>query len=157
MDRFYAPELIRAWNLYAEGKLGIDDEVHAYGSPVDVYAFAVTLWELAWRDVAYGQAALGPKGCTPRTKQRNKMAFWDSVLEMKRPDPLPEMFGEGFCSLLKDCWKDAPDERPVFTDILVRTCQGRRALDLCYACCLRSRALAIPQSSTAISWGMKRY
>jgi hypothetical protein len=114
VDRFVAPEVILSARNYPATL-----EKHTLDKKVDVYAYAVTLWEIATRNAAYGDDGLGQLKCSPKPRTNKASELYDDVLQGVRP-PLPvDEYGDGFCTLLKDCWHQDPEERPVFEKILV--------------------------------------
>lgn len=106
VSRFCAPEVI----LEVHPKFPDADSRAHYGPPADVYAFAVTVFELATGLEAYAPS------------DGNRLALWSQVLNGLRPTPLPkQQFGQKFCMLLEDCWHKDADQRPTFREILVGT------------------------------------
>jgi serine/threonine protein kinase len=89
-------------------------EHRAYGSPVDVYSFAITLWELLSGKVPYAhltplQAAVGV------------------VQKGLRPD-VPPGCPLDLYKLLEDCWHGDPEMRPDFSSVTQRMQQMYKTL-----------------------------
>ena len=75
-----------------------------YNKSVDVYAFAITMWELFSREVPYNRS--------------DAITIRDKVLSNQRlPLPLP-MAPARLSRLVGDCWSEISDERPDFTTVV---------------------------------------
>lgn len=70
-----------------------------------MYSYGVILWELLTRQCPYDK--LSPIQCALAVLQRDQ-----------RP-PIPKWCPPSFYALIKKCWKQDPEERPQFQDILV--------------------------------------
>ncbi len=92
-----------------------------YGPAVDVYAYAIMLWELASRRAAYDGKDSAPPLADLESRVKHIKEFWSRVEGGLRPDPLPSAFGEEFCGLITACWQKDFKQRPTFKKILVRT------------------------------------
>ncbi|EFN56509.1 hypothetical protein CHLNCDRAFT_30642 [Chlorella variabilis] len=83
----------------------------------DTYSFGLVLWELlTWRLPWAGMAPLqimrlATSGQRPECPERGSL-----------PGPGSEEFGglEEYCQLIRDCWAQRPEERPLFIDVVPR-------------------------------------
>ena len=78
-----------------------------YGSPADVYAFGVVIWELCTREIPF----------TDKPSYAWAHNVEDDVCRGFRP-PVRDSFPAIFSSLMQECWNQKPEERPVFTQIV---------------------------------------
>jgi serine/threonine protein kinase len=94
--RWMAPE------LYSTVTLRHGEKKH-YNHKVDVYSFAIVLWELLHNKL-------------PFEGMSNLQAAYAAAFKNIRPsaDNLPEELSE----ILTSCWKEDPSERPNFTQIV---------------------------------------
>lgn len=84
-----------------------------YSFPVDVYSFGVVLWELATRRVPFEGLELA-------------QVVRAVLVAGERPAPLPSTSGGAltravpprYVRLMKACWAQKPERRPVFPEIL---------------------------------------
>lgn len=90
--QWMAPEILRSSPFYDE--------------KVDVYSFAVMLWEMLAQKQPYGNM----------TQDQMVMAILEKGL---RPEILPEYGPPGLIDLIKVCWNEKPSERPSFSQISV--------------------------------------
>ena len=86
-----APEVVRMEN---------------YTEKIDVYSFAIVLWELVMRDEPYS----GEGGI---------QIAYAAAEQGLRPD-IPDHIPRPYAQLMKECWADSPDDRPGFGQILTR-------------------------------------
>jgi hypothetical protein len=92
--------------------------VDAYNNMVDVYAFAITVWELAASERPYSNVI--KSGVGPKTKSASEAVLLDMVKKhTHRPGVVPREFGDAFGKLLNDCWNQDPAGRPPFEKIVV--------------------------------------
>lgn len=75
-----------------------------YNEKVDVYAYAIVLWEMLCKKIPY--AGLEPQ-----------QVIGQVLLNNIRP-AIPKNTPEGIQQLIKMCWDRDPDKRPSFSDIL---------------------------------------
>jgi hypothetical protein len=90
--RIQAPEVLRS-------------QKKIYTAQSDVYSFALLLWELAERRVPF--ALLD----APTIAQ--------AVANHRLRPPLPSNINAEYVSLVAQCWREEPSERPSFADIIV--------------------------------------
>jgi tRNA A-37 threonylcarbamoyl transferase component Bud32 len=90
--RIQAPEVLRS-------------QKKTYTAQSDVYSFALLLWELAERRVPF--ALLD----APTIAQ--------AVANHRLRPPLPSNINAEYVSLVAQCWREEPSERPSFADIIV--------------------------------------
>ena len=92
----------------------IFDSRQGYGLPVDVYAYGMILYEMLMERLPFSELA-GPKG------EHDAAAIKRAVLAGERPkidlDPETAVDAIPIVSLIKDCWKQDPKERPSFETI----------------------------------------
>jgi hypothetical protein len=90
-----------------------------YDEKVDVFAFAVTSWELITGETAWDNKALF--GLTTDQQYRDALLI-AVVLENERPQfPVAATTcSAALHRLVKSCWANSPTSRPSFTAILVR-------------------------------------
>lgn len=80
-----------------------------YTEKVDVYSFAVVLWELITQSEPYdGEGGI-------------QIAY--AAAEQGLRPPIPEFTPERYSKLMVQCWADSPDDRPPFSEILERLFQ----------------------------------
>jgi len=87
-----------------------------FSTAVDVYSFGILLWELLATTRPYDGRSHGD-------------ILMMVINEARRPhitDYYPEMYAE----LIRDCWKQNPQERPKFTDIVKRLKKMLQDLDV---------------------------
>jgi serine/threonine protein kinase len=65
----------------------------------DVYAYGITLWELATRLLPY--------------ENQSVSSIRDGVKEGQRPD-IPSNVPTSFADLIRECWDQKPEKRPTF-------------------------------------------
>ena len=82
-----------------------------YNSAVDVYAFAMLLYNILTCQVPFSEV-------------QNLMALPMKVLSGERPK-LPDSIPENYKSLIMQCWAQHPDERPTFDAIYHVMIEGR--------------------------------
>ncbi|ELP86825.1 serine-threonine protein kinase, putative [Entamoeba invadens IP1] len=80
----------------------------AYGKPMDVFAFAITMYETFVEHPAY----VGDRF----EKAWNIPQFVSEGKRLEKPNGIPE----DYWKLVTDCWKDNQDERPTIKEVLVR-------------------------------------
>jgi serine/threonine protein kinase len=93
-----------------------------YTRKVDVFSFAIIMWEMASGRTAYSDITTSAAvTINPATRHsfHDVLLYQVKVYEL-RPKPLPVRFGVGFCKLIKDCWHQDPTRRPTFGGIMVR-------------------------------------
>ena len=89
--QFAAPEVLR---LPTEGlEVGA-----AYSLPADIYSTGMLLWAISTREMPF-----------PGMRGTQVMR---AVRQGERPPPPPPPCPDAWCSLVLDCWKHAPEERP---------------------------------------------
>lgn len=86
-----------------------------YSDKVDVYSFAIVLWELIARTEPYG----GKKGVA---------VAYAAAEQGARPD-IPSFSPPQFTTLMRECWADQPDDRPTFATILARLFAMKKQAD----------------------------
>jgi len=102
-----------------------DKRAATYGLGVDVYSFAIVLWELVTCEVPYSRAGSDGKHLHP-------IAILYRVSNEGMRPPLPAegaCVRAGFLQLMVDCWNQDPDQRPTFKGILARLDAIGHALD----------------------------
>lgn len=81
-----------------------------YGTPCDVYSFGIVLWELLSLKLPYEDL--------PNLHVSELM---NSVKKGMRPFPLPPQSrdeSQTLIALMKQCWREEPQERPDFSEIV---------------------------------------
>lgn len=84
---------------------------HEYSTKVDIYSFAMMLFEMLTGDVPYSN--MGPNG-------RNLMPMqimMKAVFEQVRPD-LSDHYPPSLTTLIKQCWSPSPSDRPDIDAVL---------------------------------------
>ena len=76
-----------------------------YGEKVDVYSFAIMLWQMATDTLPF--TGLG------------KTAFMEDVVRGDQRPKIDRSWPEGFSKLLSNCWHRDPEQRPSFALILI--------------------------------------
>jgi serine/threonine protein kinase len=89
-------------------------ESHAYGPPVDVYAFAMLLYEMVCHRMPFQDLTVDQ--CT------------EAVTQGRRPD-LPRHQDHAICKLIGRCWEHDPQERPTFKKIWKHMCRKNCVFD----------------------------
>lgn len=74
-----------------------------YNNKVDVYAFAILLWELLTEQTPF--------------KGKNPMQIMTEVTRMGERPPMPKSVPPALNDLIKICWNQTPNERPTFEQI----------------------------------------
>lgn len=74
-----------------------------YSLPADVYSFAIVMWEVLTRKEPWSEV--------------DRLLIPDLVMKGERPD-LPETYPIELTQLIKNCWKQDPNARPSFRQIL---------------------------------------
>eukprot|EP00003_Mantamonas_plastica_P027485 TRINITY_DN5901_c0_g1_i1.p1 TRINITY_DN5901_c0_g1~~TRINITY_DN5901_c0_g1_i1.p1 ORF type:complete len:847 (+),score=249.39 TRINITY_DN5901_c0_g1_i1:333-2543(+) len=77
-----------------------------YSEAADVYSYAITLIELVTRDIPY------------RNIDSTTVAI--KVMDEGLRPTIPAFVPENMASLIRDCWREDPEERPSFRDICTR-------------------------------------
>jgi serine/threonine protein kinase len=93
--------------LYMSPEL-FDDENESYGFPVDVYAFAVTLFSMF---AAPSELDDNPR--PPRSPQQLMMRVLRGA-RFKKTDKIPAAYWE----IIQACWRPAPSDRPTFQELI---------------------------------------
>ena len=73
-----------------------------YDLKVDVYSFAIVLWEIATRQVPFADIS-------------SAWAVRQAVVDGERP-PIPEHAPPQYLSLMTICWSESPIARPTFAE-----------------------------------------
>jgi hypothetical protein len=109
--RYLAPELPVA----RDGSVTYPQFCHLCHPSVDVYAFAVILWEVGSHKFAFGDPANGPTTSQPYELRQ--------AVDKQEYRPYPPLdvtvFTQDVCNLIAACWDPEPDNRPTFKGILV--------------------------------------
>jgi serine/threonine protein kinase len=93
--------------LYMAPEL-FDDENESYGFPVDVYAFAVTLFSMF-----VAPAELDDHPRPPRSPQQLMIRVLRGA-RFKKTDKIPAVYWD----IIQACWAPAPTDRPTFQDLI---------------------------------------
>jgi len=106
-----APEALGAERILAE-----------LAPALDVYAFAIVLWEVWTRASPWGD--IQSSGIKFVTELRER------VVAGERPTPPPTTANppDGFAALMQECWDAAPKKRPNFRAIIARVGRIRRTV-----------------------------
>jgi serine/threonine protein kinase len=89
-------------------------EANAYDGKVDVYSFALVLYEMLCEQ--YPFQGLNPVACAR------------AVIKGRRPD-LPSQGNKKICEMIKNCWAQDPKKRPWFTEIYRQLIKGKVGFD----------------------------
>ena len=76
-----------------------------YNEKVDVYSFAMVVWQMAANKVPF--------------EGFGKVAFIQEVVVDHLRPPMSRSWPPEFCHLLGSCWRRSPEERPSFESILL--------------------------------------
>ena len=103
---YMAPEII----------VNLAKNVHHYGQPVDVYSFAIIMYETlelrpAWIDA------------------KHAVIIWQTVEEGGRPVIKAPAPCSSYVELMKKAWEHDPESRPVFDTILTDLRSIRKEID----------------------------
>mmetsp|Transcript_18775 Transcript_18775/g.28131 ORF Transcript_18775/g.28131 Transcript_18775/m.28131 type:complete len:775 (+) Transcript_18775:109-2433(+) len=104
---YLAPELLTELQ-FKESKFGgvaVASNTVPYGYEVDVYAFAIVLWEIATRRQPYSGVR------TAKDVQQIVLAGLRLRL------PLEKKISDRYSQLINNCWQENPDRRPCFSEI----------------------------------------
>ena len=91
--------------------------VNQYNSKVDVYAYAIVMWEVATHDIPY-------KGL------ETTQIIAQVLIKDMRPS-FPKSTPKAFVELVQQCWERDPINRPSFAEIVRRFRSGEIYLDGC--------------------------
>lgn len=80
---------------------------HELTEKVDVYAFAMVLWEIIMQE-------------TPFPEISNYMGLRAAILYKKMRPPLDKIEPESLRDLISNCWDEEPSNRPNFREIILR-------------------------------------
>ncbi|OHS93899.1 TKL family protein kinase [Tritrichomonas foetus] len=75
-----------------------------YGPKVDIFSYAIVLWEMLMRQVPYGDMS--------------HMAIYEHVVTRGWRLPIPQDTPEGLKKLITRCWSKNPNDRPEFNEIV---------------------------------------
>lgn len=87
-------------------ELFIDGE-QSYSYPVDVYAFAIFVYQMFSSKIEF------PGNKPIRSPQQYMMKIGRGMRPVR-----PENIDDNYWDLIQNCWKQIPDERPTFADIV---------------------------------------
>ena len=88
--------------------------LQTYGAPIDVYSFAIIMWELVTRELPWA-------GIEARNKFIFEAKLTDAVTTGIRPaiPAYPEACG-AYLELMAACWATDPAERPLFREAVAK-------------------------------------
>ena len=75
-----------------------------YGPKVDIFSYAVVLWEMLMKTVPYGEMS--------------HMEIYEHVVTRGWRLPIPHDTPEGLKKLITRCWSKSPNDRPEFSEIV---------------------------------------
>lgn len=90
--------------LYMAPEVFIGD----FNEKCDVYSFGICLWEALTQTQAFAELC------------NNLPAFIHAVVDMNQRPEIPADCPESLRSLIEDCWKEKPEDRPSFSQIQER-------------------------------------
>lgn len=87
-----------------------NDDINHYGPEVDVFSFAILMFEIVTGKMAYSELF---------TKKRSfsQINFLMKVAGGYRPQIPQNMFSQKLINLMKKCWSQNPSDRPSFAEI----------------------------------------
>ena len=110
-------------------------ENHPPTNKVDVYSYAIILWEMLTKDSPYPLLSSAQVAC--------------QVIMGRRPI-VPEQTPEPLAKLIQQCWSDDPDERPPFQQIVEMFRNGDVIWPGCSAEEFQKRVMARKRGATAL-------